>query len=923
MARPTEPAPITVFVSSPSDLIAERRLAREVIERLSGGEFGGRRVRLVPLLWEDDVPAITGDPAQLAVDYYMGRAAETDVYVGIFWTKIGSPAVIGERRHESGTLYEFQQGYASFKRTGRPKMLLYRCVRPAPTDRENQQLAKVEEFFSRFRGEHPQFEGLPRQFVDGEEFVRHLERDLRLVLERLGQASPGGEPQGPASSGKRARGHAVLVQSVQAFLSNFEDLFGDGREREAWFPVRFRALPDPARPDRPAPDGALPAPNSSLLDLYERWGRRTLLLGQAGAGKTFALLILMQELIDRARRTGSGSIPVYFDLSSWVLTRSSASRGKGPGAWWRRLLQPQSLQASPTLDPWLVDELVRRYSIPRKAAHKLIYDRQIIFCFDGLDELKPGEADDRENARPEEAIQLRAECVETINNTLDDRSVQMILCCRDQTFRELPVKPRLGRPLQVQPLTEEDGKRYLAEWANLDGLRGAMAESALLREKASAPLFLRLMAVSYKQMEKQAILDAAEQPEAEWETHLLDNFVRQCIAVAPLSSPAYTKDQIPRCLGWIARRQENDFLVEDMQPSLLRVGGRGGEWVWHRAYRRLSVGMLAVLLTLAAAVPSGLAIGIEWGALESPWAGVGHGLLVAGVDAAITFPFGLAAFAAKRWWAFALLLGIPFGLVRGIDVALSPPGGVGGSVWDGLLSAAATIPCAAIIFMLMGHQMLGKIEGHKRRYRNRPGIEQFEIQPLETFDWRWFDRTSYWRGGWIGLLVGPIVGVLFWKLFGPARGASFFLITTAFVTMFSGLSNTGVRISLGPNQGIERSLRNALLMTGLFTLVGVVSVGVSYWTSYGPMEGVVNICLALTLTFVFLVFGGLPVVRHACLGQMLHLQGKLPSWICWPPWRHTIAFLDDMVRYKLLRRSAGGYMFRHETLRQYYLRGRA
>ncbi len=199
MAHPTNLPRVTVFVSSPSDLTAERRLARELIERLSGGEFGGRRVRLVPLLWEDDVPAIAGDPAQLAVDYYMGRAAETDVYVGIFWTKLGSPAVIGDRRHESGTLYEFQQGYASFKRTGRPKMLLYRCVRPVPPDRADQQPAKVEEFFRGFRGEHPQFEGLPGQFVDGDEFVRRLERDLRLVLERLGQA-----PR-PAVSRKRRR----------------------------------------------------------------------------------------------------------------------------------------------------------------------------------------------------------------------------------------------------------------------------------------------------------------------------------------------------------------------------------------------------------------------------------------------------------------------------------------------------------------------------------------------------------------------------------------------------------------------------------------------------------------------------------------------------------------------------------------------
>ena len=150
----------------------------------------------------------------------MGRAAETDIYVGIFWTKIGSPAVIGERRHESGTIYEFQQGYASFKRTGRPKMLLYRCVRPAAPGADDQQLAKVEEFFGRFRGDHPQFEGLPRQFMDGDEFERYLERDLRLVLERLFQASDSGaDSQAPSASvagaGTRALGPERSVVLVQ------------------------------------------------------------------------------------------------------------------------------------------------------------------------------------------------------------------------------------------------------------------------------------------------------------------------------------------------------------------------------------------------------------------------------------------------------------------------------------------------------------------------------------------------------------------------------------------------------------------------------------------------------------------------------------------------------------------------------------
>jgi hypothetical protein len=74
------------------------------------------------------------------------------------------------------------------------------------------------------------------------------------------------------------------------------------------------------------------------------------------------------------------------------------------------------------------------------------------------------------------------------------------------------------------------------------------------------------------------------------------------------------------------------------------------------------------------------------------------------------------------------------------------------------------------------------------------------------------------------------------------------------------------------------------------------------------------------LTFTFLVFGGIPVIRQAILGHVLHLRGATPSWFGLPPWGRTIAFLDDMVRFKLLRRSAGGYMFRHESLRRYYQR---
>src|SRR5206468_9501225 len=159
-------------------------------------------------------------------------------------------------------------------------------------------------------------------------------------------------------------------------------------------------------------------------------------------------------------------------------------------------------------------------------------------------------------------------CIKAINETLKDHSVQMILCCRDSVYEELSQKPHLGFPLEVQPLEAADAVAYLKDWVWLDGLRAAISESMFLAEKARTPLFLRMMAISYAGMDKTAILDASRRPEAIWQAHLLDHYVQQCMLLAPLASEVgYTKEQIPRFLGFIARRTENEFLVEDLQPS--------------------------------------------------------------------------------------------------------------------------------------------------------------------------------------------------------------------------------------------------------------------------------------------------------------------------------------------------------------------
>jgi CheY-like chemotaxis protein len=115
---------ITVFVSSPGDVIPERRVVKQVITDLNE-EFAGRAI-LVPMMWEEE-PLLASDTFQAQIR----SAAEADIYLGIFWSRIGSmlPETLKRpdgSRYESGTAFELEQALVGHGDTGHPDVLVYR-----------------------------------------------------------------------------------------------------------------------------------------------------------------------------------------------------------------------------------------------------------------------------------------------------------------------------------------------------------------------------------------------------------------------------------------------------------------------------------------------------------------------------------------------------------------------------------------------------------------------------------------------------------------------------------------------------------------------------------------------------------------------------------------------------------------------------
>jgi hypothetical protein len=206
-----------------------------------------------------------------------------------------------------------------------------------------------------------------------------------------------------------------------------------------------------------------------ITTVFADLGRQLLVLGQPGAGKTTLLLELAQQLLNDVDGSPGTRMPVVFHLSTWGRER-------------------------PALDEWLVDELHRRYGVPRQLGQLWLESDEIVPMLDGLDEV---------------AASDRGACVTAINDFHHAHGLlPIVVCSRTEEYEQLQDRLELRGAIVIESLTGHEVDDYLRQAGErLESVRAAMEQDEQLRDLLTTPLFLSIVALTYRTRSLPAVSD--------------------------------------------------------------------------------------------------------------------------------------------------------------------------------------------------------------------------------------------------------------------------------------------------------------------------------------------------------------------------------------------------------------------------------
>jgi len=503
---------LRIFLASPDDVAAERARLHSVVDELNrtgnlADEYG---LTLEALDWQTHIAPLRGRPEdvvlqQLPVEMW-------DIFVGIMWLRFGTPTSAIDpqtgKPFDSGTEEEFALAYNNWKKEGRPKILFYRCTRGVanPDDIDPAQFGRVKNFLKQFdaTGATP---GLYQTFQTTEDFERRVRQDLtKLILqygkEVLHQMPPPPVAELVAQAGDLEQRYLDFVRREHGRLKLFGFLSQaniDVGTLEVFVSLRFaeygRELDIKNLPMLEARDDRALTPPEVLGRVIQK--KKSLLLGGPGSGKTTLLKyfsICCLDANERARlHLHQPLIPILIPL---------------------RQIDP----TQPFVEALVIWAKANNQNIPPALLENWLHRRGALVLLDGLDEVSD--------------LKTRRQVCEWIDKAVPAFPAStFVITCRFTGYREAE-GVTLQTPLvraDVLDFNLEQQRLFLRQWfraARLENLEERESndpvrlpeleheaatqaeammeflgreESRSLREMASVPVLLQIMAIIWRE----------------------------------------------------------------------------------------------------------------------------------------------------------------------------------------------------------------------------------------------------------------------------------------------------------------------------------------------------------------------------------------------------------------------------------------
>jgi hypothetical protein len=343
------------------------------------------------------------------------------------------------------------------------------------------------------------------------------------------------------------------------------------------------------------------------------------------------------------------------------------------------------------------------------------------------------------------------------------------------------------------------------------------------------------------------------------------------------------------------------FLCEQLQPDQFRV-----------QYLILSSVLIASVTTLLIMLPCALSVWYEWaitntGAFDSTRFSRAFEIALRcfAVGSSAIFVLVALSYAMANGVAFGLAVAVAFGFGRAIVLSY----GMHNTLYGEPYPPSEAFKKGAFLVIPYALTLGGALW---LRARGGTGHERDQVVPLERANWRW---SEFFKGSVIGLPFAP----LFYYGLGQANGTWLGCLGVLFAGIFAGLRGATAHFKIMPNQGIHQSFWTAVRVGLTFTLCFMLVVGWAYHKEFvggsNPRHAVTNGLLAGAAMASSMFFGLVPVLQHCAVRLLLWHREKVP--LALP------SFLSDAATKPFLRRVGAGYLFRHEGLRQYFLRRRS